>query len=127
MVDRTPNFSLLLGTELVSVTGCTPGSERVSFKLADGREFVLWHIQDCCEGVEVEEVHGDPSKLQGLVVEAEEVSGYIGPVVEPDDSYTWTFYKIGTSNGESVTIRWLGQSNGYYSEEVYFDEASQTW
>ena len=82
--------------------------------------FVFFHQQDCCEHVSIEDVCGD---LQDLVGEplllAEEVSGETPVDFNERDyeSVTWTFYKFATRRGY-VDVRWLGESNGYYSEGV---------
>ncbi len=88
----------------------------------DGSAYAFHHEQDCCENVWVEDVCGDVADLIGSpLVQAEEVVSKEGdPKPEYPDSWTWTFYKFATIKG-SVTLRWLGESNGYYSESVSFD------
>lgn len=84
----------------------------------------LYHSQDCCESVQVEDVIGDLSDLEGEpILEAEEVTSNENPegvVKDYQDSFTWTFYKFATIKGR-VTIRFYGESNGYYSESVDFE------
>lgn len=122
MYQESLNISLLVGKTLKSVLN---DGDDVWFETNDGEKYKLTHYQDCCENVSVEDVIGDLQDLLGSpVLEAEEVSN----AADPEDitrengsdySHTWTFYKLGTIKG-SVTIRWYGESNGYYSESVDF-------
>lgn len=99
------------------------GSDEIRFFMEDGDEYLMYHEQDCCENVRVEDVIGDLKDLEGSpILVAEEVSGETPEDFEVNEwreSYTWTFYKFSTIKG-SVTLRWLGESNGYYSERVDF-------
>ena len=101
------------------------GSDALIFTSTDGRVFKLFHNQDCCENVGIEDIAGNLSDLIGTpLLQSEEVSSE-SPVRGPNDyvpeSETWTFYKFGTIKGY-VTVRWWGTSNGYYSESVDFAE-----
>lgn len=118
---ETP-FKDLLGKTLTRVDA--EGAE-IRFFTEDGFEYKQWHEQDCCESVYVEDVAGDWEDLIGspLVLAAEESSDDPPPADQfgPPDSYTWTFYRLGTVKG-TVVVRWLGESNGYYSESVSFQQ-----
>ena len=115
------DFSELKGETLTAIEGATVGSESITFKTASGRTFNLYHSQDCCESVDVNEVIGDIGDLIGSTLTmAEEASNNDDPP-EYAESFTWTFYKLATVKGY-VTLRWLGTSNGYYGETAYFEE-----
>jgi hypothetical protein len=104
------------GKVFTRVFGSVGGAEMV-FENATER-FVFFHAQDCCESVSIEDVCGDLEDLVGEpLLLAEEVSGATEPDVEHSESYTYTFYKFATRKGY-VDVRWLGESNGYYSEGV---------
>jgi hypothetical protein len=97
--------------------------DEIIFTTSNGEVYKLLHEQDDSEDVFIEDICGDLEDLVGQpLLLAEEVEydqknpdGV--PVYKNQDSFTWTFYKLSTING-SVTIRWYGQSNGYYSETV---------
>lgn len=120
MEPKDASIDELMGQTIASIEAFE-GGEEVVFTLQDGRKLVMCHHQDCCERVTVEDICGDLADLLGYpVVLAEESSSNKNPPgvnVEYQDSFTWTFYSIGTAKG-CVTIRWYGSSNGYYSESV---------
>jgi hypothetical protein len=69
--------------------------------------------------VTIEDVCGSFDDIVGKeIISAEEVTQE-GDADKYDNTSTWTFYKLWTIKG-SVTIRWYGTSNGYYSESVDF-------
>ena len=117
------DFSELLGAKLVCIEGAQIGSEEITFVADDGRSWFMGHVQDCCEVVEVNELIGEISDLLASpILRAEMVQSEQDGEPRPSDwaeSWTWTFYKLATIRGE-VVLRWLGQSNGYYSEAVNF-------
>ena len=92
----------------------------ISFIINDKECFQMYHEYDCCEKVVIEDICGDLQELVGNpILLAEEVSNSDNkPKREYEiESFTWTFYKIANIKGD-VTIRWFGESNGYYSEGV---------
>ena len=115
-------FSELLGKTLEKAEN--QSNERIIFTTNTGEEYTLYHKEDCCETVRVEDVIGDLSDLVGApILMAEEVGSDDPPLRESDESYTWTFYKLATIKGY-VTIRWYGESNGQYSESVSFEKSN---
>lgn len=115
------DFGTLVGKTITNIHGMEEGSAAVRIDTSDGSSYLMWHMQDCCEWVSLEDVVGNPSDLIGLPVAMAEVVHEADeePLDKWDKSYTWTFYKLATARGY-VTLRWYGTSNGYYSEEVYF-------
>jgi len=121
MSDLYRNPKVLVGKTITSVTGLVKGSEEVHIYTEDNKHYKFYHEQDCCECVDLEDFELDFET--GLVVSVDVVSN--SEDVDSDygdcDSKTWTFYKIETNKGE-LFMRWIGVSNGYYSESVDFEE-----
>lgn len=120
------SINVLCGLTMSSVTGSEGGDEMI-FTATTGQKFKFYHCQNCCESVSINDVIGDLTDLVGSpILLAEEVSSEAENNTKSEDSYdsfTWTFYRFATIKG-TVTVRWYGSSNGYYSEKVSFDEIS---
>ena len=119
IVDTQKGMAQMLGKTFVQVTGAV-GNFDLLFETANGERFMFAHQQDCCERVDINDIVGDLEDLVGepLLV-AEQVEGETPVDFNERDyeSVTWTFYKFATRKGY-VDVRWLGESNGYYSEGV---------
>lgn len=110
--DKYRRFDILVGQ---TITEILQTHDTLTFKVSDGTQYQLYHEDCCCESVYIEDIIGDLNDLIGEpITMADESSNF-------DESATWTFYKLATVKGY-VTIRWLGTSNGYYSESVDFVE-----
>lgn len=94
------------------------GAHEVVFYGIDGAEWKMYHDQDCCETVTLEDVVGHIEDLVGEpILQAEESTNRGMGKSTYTESCTWTFYRLATVKG-AVTLRWYGESNGYYSESV---------
>ena len=73
------------------------------------------HHQDCCETVYLADVVGSFEDLIGYPLL--EVSESIVDIKSEDYSSTASYYNFRTVKA-SVQLRWVGESNGYYSEII---------
>lgn len=111
-------LSELEGEVISTVEGAEEGWETI-ITTESGKAIKIYHEQDCCEHVEIED-----SEVDDIVGGYCHFAGFVKGKTPPQeisawtaDSQTWSFLKIDTSKG-SIWQRWLGESNGYYSESV---------
>ena len=116
------NIKELVGKIIIDIK---QDSSTIIFRTKD-YSYHMYHEQDCCEGVYIEDIIGDlQDLLNSPITMSEEISdsnfedNWLKNQTYKPDSFTWTFYRLATVKGY-VTIRWLGESNGYYSEYVSF-------
>lgn len=92
---------------------------QIIFHCENNEKYMMEHEQDCCEEVWLEDIEGDlENLLNSPILLAEEVYEK-QPCESRQDggTCTWTFYKFATAKGY-VTMRWYGESTGFYSERV---------
>lgn len=93
--------------------------ESITFYLDNAKSIRMYHSQDCCESVYIEDINGDLDSLlfKPILQADEKISTNEDSNSNTDESFTWTFYTLANISSV-VDIRWYGSSNGYYSERV---------
>lgn len=119
--DKLINVNELVGKTLSDIK-LDRDRDEIRFYCTDGIEYLMYHDQDCCEHVYVDDVSGDLIDLVGSPITLAEESSESGN--SDWGTQTWTFYRFGTVKGY-VDIKWFGSSNGYYSESVSFVEVDK--
>lgn len=112
---KTP-FEELKG-KIIKKISISKDKNIIKFLTDEDIEYQMYHDQICCEDVYLDDVDNDINLLlNSPILIAEETTNYT-PSTISHDSFTWSFYRLGTINGVCV-FRWYGTSNGCYSEEV---------
>lgn len=117
----------MIGETLSYIDVC---ENEIRLETVSGKVFTLYHEQDCCEGVDLVNVEGNFQHLLGKVVTEviEEIDPDDDPIFgaqePPCESRTNTRVTFKTDE-DTVITRWVGESNGYYSEGVDFIEITK--
>ena len=109
------NISEMVG-KTVDVITVDKDSNIIEFAFRNGDIYRMLHVQDCCEDVYIDDINGDVESFRGQVILSAVESSNVD-YTRDLDGQTWTFYRI-ACNRDFMVIRWIGTSNGYYSESV---------
>ena len=105
-------LSILIGETIIQIE---LSRNEITFHCISGFQVRMNHQQECYESVWIEDITGDLNGLIGNpILQAECVSNESHT---EENYYKCTFYKLATIK-EYVTLRWLGESNGYYACDV---------
>jgi hypothetical protein len=108
-------FSALVGEVLDSVD-IDREENQILLTTRSGRRFVVYHEQECCETVAISGQDGSFDKLVGKpIVEARDIAVDTGDDELDSQTTTTLVFRV---DDQTVISRWIGDSNGYYSESV---------
>lgn len=123
--DNRIELDSLVG-EVLTHIDVSESNEEIRLTTQSGRIILIYHDQDCCESVKIEDTEGDWHSLIGKVLIETKKEEYPqgDPPPEYPDSWTRTVLKFRVDDA-TVISRWIGESNGYYSESVDIEDITK--
>src|SRR5687768_11709096 len=102
--DDETSLDVLIGQTFTNIRQGEHGGNDAIFFIKDGvNKYVLYHDQNCCENVSIDDISGDLQDLVGSPITlAEESTSTDNPKEDDgyvDESHTWTFYRFATVKG----------------------------
>ncbi len=108
-------FSALVG-EVLDAVDIDREENQILLTTRSGRRFLVYHEQDCCETVAISGQDGSFDRLIGKpIVEARDFAVDTGDDEIDSQTTTTLVFRV---DDQTVISRWIGDSNGYYSESV---------
>lgn len=122
MCEVLDSFERFIGR---TVESAHEAGEHVVLRFTNGTLARFYHDQDCCENVGLENTIGTLGSLIGKTIQSisksdDEPADQAGRSY--DDAYAWSIFTIVATDGTTVVMQWLGESNGYYGVDVYVSE-----
>ena len=112
---RHVEFSDLVG-EVLDAVDIDREENQILLTARSGRKFLVYHEQDCCETVAISGQDGSFDKLIGKpLIEARDFAVDTGESESDSQTTTTLVFRV---DDQTVISRWVGDSNGYYSESV---------
>jgi len=131
-MPATPSFASALNGQMAhSILGPAVNSEELH--IVAGYPQTLYrfhHVQDCCESCKIVAVQGEVFAAGHIISCVESDTKPEWCSINPEDSsHTWSVYTFtivppgfGIRNQVVFTVVFLGESNGYYSEDITIDK-----
>ena len=108
-------FSALVG-EVLDAVDIDREENQILLTTRSGRKFLVYHEQDCCETVAISGQDGSFDKLIGkVIVEVRDIAVDTGDDEIDSQTTTTLVFRV---DDQTIISRWIGDSNGYYSESV---------
>lgn len=104
-----------IGKQFFHIEDLEKGDDEIFFYCNDGKIYQMYHDQESGESVYIESIEGDMKDL--IDTDILNVDVAINSKKEKYGTSTSTAYKFETKNS-TVTINWIGTSNGRSSESV---------